>query len=132
MPFSMLSAFYRVSGQVQDVEIISLESDFSITEEAMVLLNQKQKCVRGTKTQVMDLGLKTGFSDSKASVFKSLGSIASIFNYRKILKSIIVYPYKGNLCSYKSSVTEVLLFVLKERQAIIFEKETDCNLECLL
>lgn len=41
MPFSMRSAFSTVAGQVYEVEIISPEFDFSITEEAMFLLQQK-------------------------------------------------------------------------------------------
>lgn len=41
MPFSMLSAFYTVSGQVYEVETTSPESDFSMAEEAMIPLQQK-------------------------------------------------------------------------------------------
>lgn len=61
MPFPMLSAFYTVSGQVYEVEIISPGSDFSTAEEAMIPLQQKSESIQGTKIQAMDLRLEDWF-----------------------------------------------------------------------
>lgn len=77
--------------------------------------------------------MKTGSSDSKASIFNPCAPLPKSSVIDNFQKQFIVYPHKEYCTVIKKWYYRIMIrYINRDTRYLIFEKETGCNIEHIL